>query len=56
VSPTAPWPTLLERDRIFTDQLADDCARTGMAAVHVDGSSTIEDTAGRLAAHLGLSR
>ena len=52
--PDQALANLLERDQIFTDELAGEAARTGLRTVHVDGTRTIEDIAGQLAVRLGL--
>lgn len=45
---------LLERERIFTDEIAGECARTGMDVLPVDGETTVEDLAAQLAARFEL--
>jgi hypothetical protein len=45
---------LLERDRQFTDALRDETARLHLAAVEVDGATTEEEVAGRVADLFGL--
>jgi hypothetical protein len=52
--PDQALANLLERDQMFTDELAGETARTGLRTVHVDGTRTIEDIAGQLAVRLGL--
>lgn len=52
--PDRALANLLERDRIFADELAGETVRAGMGVVHVDGTRTIEDVAGELAARFGL--
>lgn len=54
--PDRALANLLERDRIFTDELAGESVRTGVGVVHVDGTRAIEDVAGQLAALFGLPR
>ncbi len=54
--PNQALANLLERDRIFTDELADESSRMALSTVRVDGTGTIEDVADELAARLGLAR
>ncbi len=54
--PDRALANLLERERIFTDDVAGECARSGMNVVHVDGTTTITDVAWQLAAPFQLPR
>ena len=54
--PDRALANLLERDRTFTDELADESFRAGLSTVHVDGTGTVEDVADELAARLALPR
>jgi hypothetical protein len=47
---------LLERDRIFSDKIADDVARNGLEALLVDGSRSVESMAEDMASRFGLHR
>jgi hypothetical protein len=46
---------LLERDRLFTDALAGEAARAGLALLRVDGTRSHDELAGELALRLGLA-
>jgi hypothetical protein len=46
---------LLERDRLFTDVLANDAASNDLEALGVDGSRSVEELARLLAARFGLA-
>jgi hypothetical protein len=45
---------LLERDRLFTEQLAEETSRLGLPAVEIDATMTEDDLAGRVTEILGL--
>jgi hypothetical protein len=53
--PDQALANVLERDRIFNNELVVECARTGMKVLGVDGTTTAEDLAGQLAARFQLS-
>jgi hypothetical protein len=53
--PDRALANLLERDRIFTDELAAECARLGLGTVDVDGETAAEDVAADLAVRFRLS-
>jgi 2-phosphoglycerate kinase len=54
--PQRALANLLERDEIFTDAVATDAARNGLATLVVDGSRSIDDEVDGLAARFGLLR
>ncbi len=54
--PDRALANLMERDRIFTDELASESLRTGVCVVCADGRRTISEMAGELAARFGLLR
>ncbi|TDD14179.1 hypothetical protein [Nonomuraea diastatica] len=45
---------LLERDRLFTERLAGEARRLGLAVIEVDGTMTEDDLADRVTAAFGL--
>ncbi len=52
--PQRALANLLERDRIFTAAVAVDAARSGLATLVIDGSTSIEDEVDDLAARFAL--
>lgn len=52
--PERALANLLERDRMFTDALADQAAQAGLTLVPVDGTRTPDELAAELAMRLGL--
>lgn len=52
--PEAALHNLLERDRMFTDELAAETARLGLTAIPVDAACTEDALTARVAADLGL--
>lgn len=52
--PDRALTNLLERDRIFSDKIADDVARNGLNSLLVDGSRNVENMAEELNSHFGL--
>lgn len=52
--PARALANLLERDRLFTDELTDQTQHTGVHAFHVDGTRTIDQTVDELAQRFGL--
>lgn len=54
-NPGQALANLLERDRIFTDQLANACSTTGLTAIPVDGTRPVEELANQIGARFGLS-
>lgn len=54
--PGRAFANLLERDRIFSDEVTSDAARSGLEVLYVDGTRTVDGTADELAARFGLFR
>jgi hypothetical protein len=54
--PKRALANLLERDRLFTDALADEAAQAGLTLLPVDGTRAADELAAELAMRLGLSR
>jgi 2-phosphoglycerate kinase len=54
--PDRALTNLLERDRIFSDKIANDAARNGLEALYVDGNRTADSVASELALRFGLYR
>jgi 2-phosphoglycerate kinase len=54
--PDQALSNLLERDRIFSDKIANDAARNGLEAFYVDGNRTADSVATELASRFGLHR
>lgn len=54
--PARALANLLDRDRLFTDELARQTQRTGIGALHVDGTRTAEHMVDDLAHRFGLHR
>ena len=54
--PARALTNLLERDRMFTDAIADEAARADLTLLPVDGTRTPDELAAELALRLGLCR
>jgi hypothetical protein len=54
--PDRAFTNLLERDRIFSDKVADDAARNRFEALLVDGSRSVDGMAEYLTSRFGLYR
>lgn len=54
--PDRALTNLLERDRIFTEEIESDAARNGLDVLYVDGGRSVEDMSEELAARFGLRR
>jgi 2-phosphoglycerate kinase len=54
--PDRALANLLERDRIFTDEVVSDAVRTGLDVLYVDGTRPVESMAEELAVRFGLRR
>ena len=54
--PKRALANLLERDRMFTDALADEAAQADLTLLPVDGTRTPDELAAELAMRLGLCR
>lgn len=52
--PDLALANLLERDRMFTDRLANECVRNDMNSLYVDGTTSVSHTAEDLASCFGL--
>jgi hypothetical protein len=52
--PERALANLLERDRMFTDALADEAARAALTLLPVDGTRAPDELAAELAKRLGL--
>lgn len=54
--PERAFANLLERDALFTSDVASDAARHGLRTLAVDGTETVEETVQALAEQFGLAR
>lgn len=52
--PARALANVLERDRLFTERVRQECADLGLVTIDVDGSEGVAATADRVAAALGL--
>ncbi len=53
--PDQALANLLERDRLFTEQVRAEVLALGLTSVDIDGSRSIDDVAADLARHFGLA-
>jgi 2-phosphoglycerate kinase len=55
-NPEQALSNLLERDRIFSDEIASDAVRNGLEILYVDGTQTVDSMVMKLASRFGLRR